>query len=170
MNIEAILFYAFALLTITGAIGVASSKHIVRAAVQLLFALVGISGLYFMLRAEFLAAVQLVIYVGGTLVLIIFGVMLTSRASTRLLMPTRTERAAGIVTGLACAAVLIVCITFTRFNDAPLQPLPDETRALGVLLLGKYLLAFEVASLLLLSVMLGSAYLARKSTDKGAPA
>jgi NADH:ubiquinone oxidoreductase subunit 6 (subunit J) len=167
MNIEAILFYAFAVLTITGAIGVAFCSHIVRAAVQLLFALVGVSGLYFMLRAEFLAAVQLVIYVGGTLVLMIFGVMLTSRASTRLLLPTRTERTLGIASGIACASVLAVCIGSTQFAYQPLDQLPDETRALGIALLGKYLLAFEVASLLLLAVMLGAAYLARKDVQKG---
>src|SRR6266581_8777928 len=74
------LFYAFALMSAASAIGVVLSRNIVRTAVCLLFTLIGVAGLYFLLNAEFLAAVQLVVYAGGTLILIIFGVMLTSKS------------------------------------------------------------------------------------------
>src|SRR4051812_42157547 len=86
-----ILFYMFALLTVGSAFAVAFSKNIIRAAVGLLFALCGMSGLYFLLHAEFLAAVQLVVYVGGTLILIVFGVMLTSKSPTTTYAPKRAE-------------------------------------------------------------------------------
>src|ERR1700726_2105107 len=75
-----ILFYMFALLTAGSALAVVLSRNIVRMAVFLLFSLAGVAGLYFLLSAEFLAAAQLVIYAGGTLILIVFGVMLTSKS------------------------------------------------------------------------------------------
>src|SRR3954467_136695 len=78
--LSAALFYIFALMSGAAAIGVVLSRNIVRTAVCLLFTLVGVAGLYFLLNAEFLAAVQLVVYAGGTLILIIFGVMLTSKS------------------------------------------------------------------------------------------
>src|SRR5947207_11205770 len=76
----AVLFYVFAIMTGASALAVVVSRNIVRTAVALLFTLVGVAGLYFMLNAEFLAAVQLVVYAGGTLILIVFGVMLTSKS------------------------------------------------------------------------------------------
>src|SRR5437588_12325951 len=75
-----VLFYAFALMSAASAMWVVLSRNIVRTAVALLFTLLGVGGLYFLLDAEFLAAVQLVVYAGGTLILIIFGVMLTSKS------------------------------------------------------------------------------------------
>src|SRR5438046_4865998 len=74
----AVLFYLFAIMAGGSAIMVAVTRNIVRMAVALLFTLAGVAGLYFLLSAEFLAAVQLVVYAGGTLILIIFVVMLTS--------------------------------------------------------------------------------------------
>src|SRR5829696_10024861 len=77
---SAVLFYLFAGLTAASALAVVVSRNVVRTAVFLLFALIGVAGLYFLLEAEFLAAVQLVVYAGGTLILIVFGVMLTSKS------------------------------------------------------------------------------------------
>jgi NADH-quinone oxidoreductase subunit J len=160
---QIVLFYTFATLTLIGAIGVVASSNIVRAAVQLLVALLGVAGLYFLLGAEFLAAAQLVIYVGGTLVLIIFGVMLTARASLRLLQPTRTERVLAILSTLILLASLIAAILTARF--AQVEPVAHDAylvRSIGQAMLGDYLLPFELASVLLLAVMIGAAYLAKK--------
>src|SRR6185503_9014941 len=79
-TIAAALFYLFAAMAGLAAVGLVISRNIVRSAVCLLFTLTGVAGLYFLLGAEFLAAVQLVVYAGGTLILIIFGVMLTSKS------------------------------------------------------------------------------------------
>src|SRR6478736_3564165 len=76
----AVLFYLFAAMAGGAAMMVVISKNIVRMAVALLFTLTGVAGLYFLLNAEFLAAVQLVVYAGGTLILIVFGVMLTTKS------------------------------------------------------------------------------------------
>jgi NADH-quinone oxidoreductase subunit J len=164
-----VLFYVLAALTVVGAVGVVVSRDIVRAAVQLLFALLGVAGLYFLLSAEFLAAVQLVIYVGGTLILLIFGVMLTARAGTHSRGATWSERivafAAAVVLGVAMTATLVAA----RFETNPLPPGEATIQNLGHALLGTYLLPFELSSVLLLAVMLGAAYLARRhGREKGA--
>lgn len=159
---ESALFYIFAALSVTGAVGVLAARHIVHAAIQLLLALLGVAGLYLLLDAEFLAAAQLVIYVGGTLVLIIFGVMLTSHLSTRLLVATRTEAAAAAAAGVLFFAAMCGAIYGSQVRIAPLNIQGDRTRVLGESMLGTYLLPFEAASLLLLAVMIGAAYLARK--------
>lgn len=164
---QATLFYIFAAVTLAGALGVVLSRNIVRMAFQLLVALLGVAALYFLLAAEFLAAVQLVIYVGGTLVLIIFGVMLTARSTMLSLTSTRSEAIAGIVSGLLVLCGLLAAVLHTRFYDQPHAPDAYPVRSLGQTLMGDYLAPFEIASLLLLAVMIGAAHLARRRPDRG---
>src|SRR5687768_16608229 len=102
----AVLFYIFALMSTVSAIGVVVSRNIVRMAVSLLFTLLGVGGLYFLLSAEFLAALQLVVYAGGTLILIIFGVMLTSKSPFSRYEAKTPE----IVIAVSCALVLLTAI------------------------------------------------------------
>jgi NADH-quinone oxidoreductase subunit J len=166
---QVVLFYMFGGLALFGALGVVLSRNIIRAAVQLLLALLGVAGLYFLLYAEFLAAVQLVIYVGGTLVLIIFGVMLTSRSGVRTLQPKPLERLFAISTTILLSGALILMFLTTRWrSDVSSSVEVYPVRRLGEAFLGDYLLAFELASLLLLGVMIGAAYLAkRRQQNKG---
>src|SRR5258705_9094130 len=91
LNVNAALFWLFAAMAGASALGVVISKNIVRMAVFLLFTLTGVAGLYFLLSAEFLAAVQLVVYAGGTLILVIFGVMLTSKSPFSRFAPKPAE-------------------------------------------------------------------------------
>src|SRR3954452_5378916 len=107
-TISAILFWAFALISAASAFGVVISRNIVRTAVCLLFTLLGVGGLYFLLAAEFLAAVQLVVYAGGTLILIVFGVMLTSKSPFSRFGPKPGE----IVASLGIGAVLMVSLVW----------------------------------------------------------
>ena len=162
----AVLFYAFALMCAGAALTVAFSKNIVRMAVALMFALVAIAGLYFLLNAEFLAAVQLVIYTGGTLILMIFGVMLTSRNAVSRFQPKRGEYVMAILIAVVLFGTLALAITrWTRANPSPVnagaEHDPYALSKLGQALLGDYLVPFELASVLLLTVMVGAAYLAR---------
>src|SRR3954463_440844 len=96
---NAALFYLFALMAAASALAVVISRNIVRTAVCLLFTLIGVAGLYFLLAAEFLAAVQLVVYAGGTLILIIFGVMLTSKSAFSRFEPRVGEIAIAVSMG-----------------------------------------------------------------------
>ena len=161
------LFYLFALVAAVSAISVVLSQNIVRMAVSLLFTLSGVAGLYFLMSAEFLAAVQLVVYVGGTLILIIFGVMLTSKSPFSRLRPKGWEVLTAIAIGLVLLGVLILGISSATFasNTTPTtQNYPVDR--LGQVLLGDYLVPFEMASVLLLTVMIGAAYLAKARKRK----
>jgi NADH-quinone oxidoreductase subunit J len=162
-GMAAALFYLFAGMTAAAALAVVLSRNIVRMAVYLLLTLGGVAGLYFMLAAEFLAALQLVIYAGGTLILILFGVMLTSKSPFSRYEPKLAE----VVIAVSIASVLLVALVMgivsTTFAD---QPLDTALRLypvgeLGQMLIGDYLVPFELVSVLLLVVMIGAAYLAK---------
>ncbi|QOV92345.1 NADH-quinone oxidoreductase subunit J [Humisphaera borealis] len=148
------------------AIAVVVSRNIVRMAVALMFTLVGVAGIFFLLNAEFLAAVQLVVYVGGTLILIVFGVMLTSSSPFAQFSATRAEIAAAITLAVVLLATVILAIPYggppggiaPRAIDGQA---PYPMTSLGVSLIGEYLLPFELVSVLLLAVMIGAAYLAK---------
>jgi NADH-quinone oxidoreductase subunit J len=160
--VPAVLFYAFALMSAISAIGVVVSKNIVRTAVCLLFTLVGVAGLYFLLNAEFLAAVQLVVYAGGTLILIIFGVMLTSKSPFSRFEPKLVEVMIATSINLVLLIALMLGILNTKFRVQPSSETAHyPVDLLGQALLGDFLVPFELASVLLLAVMIGAAYLAK---------
>jgi NADH:ubiquinone oxidoreductase subunit 6 (subunit J) len=162
------LFYIFALMSVASALGVVMSRNIVRTAVCLLFTLVGVAGLYFLLNAEFLAAVQLVVYAGGTLILIVFGVMLTSKSPFSRFEPKLAEVMVAMSCGLVLLIALIAAITRAKFNVQIVDTSSYPLETLGQALLGDFLVPFELSSVLLLVVMIGAAYLAkgRRSEDR----
>ena len=160
-NLTAVLFYLFAGMSAISALGVVISRNIVRTAVCLLFALVGVAGLYFLLSAEFLAAVQLVIYAGGTLILIVFGVMLTSKSPFSRFEPKLVEIVLAWSIGSILLIALIAAILRTTFAANALDTQGYPVDKLGQTLLGDYLVPFELSSVLLLVVMIGAAYLAK---------
>lgn len=166
---SAVLFYIFAAMSAFSAMGVVVSRNIVRTAVCLLFTLVGVAGLYFLLNAEFLAAVQLVVYAGGTLILIIFGVMLTSKSPFSRFEPKLVEVVIALSINLVLLIALIMGIRNTQFAKNELSTSYYPVDKLGQALLGDFLVPFEIVSVLLLAVMIGAAYLAkgrrRDSTD-----
>ncbi|HVT88432.1 MAG TPA: NADH-quinone oxidoreductase subunit J [Tepidisphaeraceae bacterium] len=164
------LFYIFALMSVISAIGVVATRNIVRTAVALLFTLIGVAGLYFLLNAEFLAAVQLVVYAGGTLILIVFGVMLTSKSPFSRFEPKLGEVMVAMSFALVLLVALIAGILRAKFNvqsyESGLYPLDK----LGQALLGDFLVPFELSSVLLLVVMIGAAYLAKaRKREEGNP-
>jgi NADH-quinone oxidoreductase subunit J len=171
VNLATVLFYIFALMAGGAAIGVVLSRNVVRMAVCLLFTLAGVAGLYFLLGAEFLAAVQLVVYAGGTLILIIFGVMLTSKSPFSRFEPKPGEVVVALAVALLIFGALSLAIanaripTTTPATDDPAGGYPMAQ--LGQALLGDYLLPFEIVSVLLLVVMIGAAYLAKGRRREG---
>ena len=172
-----VLFYSVAIMTVGGALSVALSRNIVRAAVGLLFALAGTAGLYMLLSAEFIAAVQLVVYVGGTLILIVFGVMLTSKSPSLRWEPKHWEVVWALVVAGLVATPLVVLMSTAPFPLAREGMLPVGQAAeaakypifeLGQALLDPavFLVPFELVSVLLLAVMIGAAYLAKGRIKK----
>jgi len=160
--LEMILFYAVAGSTVISALGVCMAKNIVRMAVWLFVGLGLVAMLYFLLASNFLGALQLIIYAGGTLVLLIFGVMLTSKSPWVRFDPPKVELIAAGVVCVALAITLCTVLARTVWSAAE-GVVPGATVAMfGERLLTTYLVPFEVAGVLLMIVMVGAAHLARQ--------
>jgi NADH:ubiquinone oxidoreductase subunit 6 (subunit J) len=165
-TLKTFVFYGFALLTIASALAVVTVRNIVHAAFALMVTLFGVAGLYVFLQADFLAATQVIVYVGGILVLILFGVMMTSG---RLEMRIHVERGQLLLGGGISLALLMLLLTVIA-NTPGWENLTDDgtalkptTERIGHLILnGKFLLPFEVVSVLLLVALIGAALISRK--------
>ncbi|MCY2928279.1 MAG: NADH-quinone oxidoreductase subunit J [Planctomycetota bacterium] len=186
-NLDTIVFYFLAALALVGAMGILVSRNIVRTAMWLLATLVAAAGLYFLLGAAFVGAIQLIVYAGGTLVLIIFGVMLTAKNPNVSYTPRTAEIVLGVVLCVLLAGALIFVLHGTawpnnvksveevkRMSQAQRDLVgpnnPDATESTGRRFLGDYLVPFEVLSLVLLAVLIGAAYLGRPKVPViGAP-
>src|SRR5262245_41614253 len=187
MSLSVVLFTVLALATGGSAVAVVLTRNIVRAAVWLLFTLAGVSGLYFLLGADFVGASQLIVYVGGTLVLVVFGVMLTSQGPFLQIRTRPAEWAVAGALGFSLLGLLVVATT-REFGSARTEeaPPPVGPGQLGAAFAGvkeatppakltglpegavprersriAYLLPFEIVSVHLLVVLIGAAYLAR---------
>jgi NADH:ubiquinone oxidoreductase subunit 6 (subunit J) len=189
-DLRNLLFYAIAILTGLCAIGVVVTQNIVRSAAWLLFTLGGVAGIFFFLGADFVGATQLIVYVGGTLVLVVFGVMLTAQGPFISLRNSAAEWAMSLAVGLLLFGVLAVTVANPK-ADWPQSGTKENTMAgaenpdnspnsvrIGHGFLGQplgpnktaYLLPFEIVSVHLLVVLIGAAYLARAKRRRGAAA
>ncbi|MCH7575153.1 MAG: NADH-quinone oxidoreductase subunit J [Candidatus Marinimicrobia bacterium] len=156
-------FNLIAAMVIFTAFWVVTTSKLIHAAVALMGTLFGVAGLYVYLYADFLAATQVIIYVGGILVLIIFGVMLTHRVSgIDTLQTNMPNRPAAAVVVFLLFMGLTALLFRTPWHMADAAPVVSTVEIIGAALLTRYLLHFEVASVLLLVALLGAAYLARR--------
>lgn len=162
MGIYDLIFYLFAAVTVLSAFFVVTTRNIVRAAFFLLFTLFGIAGLYVLLGADFVAVVQLIVYVGGILILLIFGVMITNKI-TEVEIKTGTIHTlpaaigVGLLTGIVGAVVL-----GTEWLQVDSEMPQSTLSTLGSMLLNEYVLVFELLGILLLVALIGAASMARK--------
>ncbi len=158
-----LIFWFVAILTIVSGSIVVLSNNLIYSAVSLLFTLLGIAGLYVFLWADFIAITQILIYVGGILVLIIFGIMLTHRITDVTLSQSSNQQ----ILGGGIVLVIFLGLSYMILNTPWLQNSavePQETiKQIGNLLMIDYLLPFEVASILLLAALIGAALLSRSS-------
>jgi NADH:ubiquinone oxidoreductase subunit 6 (subunit J) len=162
MTLKLGIFYLLAAFTVWAAAVVVLGKNIVRAAVALIFTFCGVAALYVLLDAEFLAAVQVLIYVGGITILLLFAIMLTSRISSATIRVVNDQV---VLSAVAAAGLLVGLIYAAAQGIAALSGpprLPETTPFLGRALLTTYALPFEVVSILLLAGMVGAIVLARK--------
>ncbi len=160
-----VVFVLLAALTVGSAGVVALSKNIIYSALALLGTFLGVAGLYITLSADFLAATQLLVYVGGTLTLILFAVMLTSRIEDRQVSNPKRGLAVGFALSALVLFVLASVAASTAWVEQPRQLLPTTSK-LGHAFLSEYLLPFEVASVVLLAAMIGSVVLARRAVRR----
>lgn len=162
-TIQAIVFYALAaMVVISGAI-VIFAQNIAFSVFALFFTLGAIAGFYVLLGADFLAVTQIIVYIGGILVLLLFGILLTSRTPLILGLTSRRTYFLATLAGLAVFVILLVVVIQTDWVSAGAATEPQPTAAeLGRLLLGRYLFLFEFSSLTLLAALIGAAYLVRR--------
>lgn len=160
-----VVFYCFAFITVASAAIVVFSRNIIHSAFSLMFTFFGVAGLYVMLNADFIAVTQLLVYVGGILVLLLFGVMLTTKVidvemKTGTLQTLPASILVAVVAGTLCRVFWIT----DWATPAAMQPeIPATTSSgIGKALMTTYLLPFEVASVVLLVAMLGAALIARR--------
>ena len=158
-----LIFLGLIIVIAFSAIWVVVSPNLVHSAVSLLFTLFGVAGLYVFLYADFLAATQIVIYVGGILVLIIFGVMLTNKIDKPVIISNSSNKIIGVFVSGFIFSILSIIVVQTKWNIVPNHSEgPSTVELIGYLILGKYLLPFELVSILLLAALVGAAMLARK--------
>jgi NADH-quinone oxidoreductase subunit J len=163
MDLYTILFYFFAVITLGSACIVVFSRNIVRAAFALLLAFCGVAGLYVFLLADFIAVTQLLIYVGGIMVLVLFGVMLTSHQINVDAKTDTIQTLPAILIAACMGGALVWVFWITDWKANPQLPGVETTAPnIGELLLTKYLLPFEVASVILLVALIGAAMIARR--------
>lgn len=166
MDALTLMFLLLATITIAGSLITLWSKYVVYSVFGLMLSLLGVAGFYVLLGADFLAVTQIVIYVGGVLVLYLFGIMLTP--------PDRGERSIKLIASCSLLAVVaaIYLMSSARAMEGKwvpgkeLPPPPGKhlIHQVGRSFLDKdqYLLAFELASVLLLVVLVGAVYIARR--------
>jgi NADH-quinone oxidoreductase subunit J len=167
MLIDTVFFYAFALLTLGGGILTITRRNAVHSAISLIVSLLGVAGLYLLQHAEFLFAVQIVLYVGGIMVLFLFVIMLVN------LDQAAKERQFNRGWPVALAAVVAVGVEIGyffyrgqdsfRLGEIAVPPAgAGNTEMLADALFREYLLPFEIASILLLVAVVGSVVMAKK--------
>jgi NADH-quinone oxidoreductase subunit J len=165
MSIYDFIFYLFAAITIVSALMVVSSDNIVRSAFYLLATFFGVSGIYVLLGADFVAVTQIMVYIGGILILLLFGVMLTTNSTHVEIKKGLTKVLPAVVaTGVLLGALFSVMLRTewkTELSQIPLTTSYD----LGKLLITDYVLIFELLGILLLIALIGAASMARKEQE-----
>jgi NAD(P)H-quinone oxidoreductase subunit 6 len=158
---EALAFYGLAGLALVGAAWVAFSKNIVRSAFALLLTFFGVAGLYALLAAEVVAVIQLMVYVGGVLVVMLFAVMLTARIDEARASNKSLGKIAGFAAVLPLAAGLVWIAVDLPLPVPAAPPEPPTAAAIGDAMLGAYVLPFEAISVLLIAALIGAVVLSR---------
>jgi NADH:ubiquinone oxidoreductase subunit 6 (subunit J) len=165
MAIGDVVFYVLALVTVGSAAVVVLARSLIYCAFSLLFTFFGVAGLYVLLGADFLAATQLLIYVGGILVLLLFGVMLTHKLYDLDLKSEVTQFGPGAIVAAGLFVVLASTARRTEWMTATPRPPAPTTEAIGEAFLGPFLLPFEAASILLLVALIGAAMIVRRKKE-----
>ncbi len=161
MDIPLLVFLILGALTVIGALGTVLMRNIVHSALFLVVSFVGVAALYAMLEADFLFAIQILIYVGAIATLILFGIMLTRGVRGDQPQNNNQVIPAAIMSMLLFGAILVPVILYTVWPTST-QSAPQQTTAfLGQELMGAYALPFEVAGVLLLVALVGAIIVAR---------
>jgi len=163
-----VIFGALSLMALAGAVIAVAAVNLFRAALGLMLSLVGIAGLFLLQQAQFLAIVQVLVYVGGISELIVFAIMLTERGGPALRVTVNPRLTFwAVLVGGGLAAVLALLLWNSSLKDSPRADV--AARDLGISLLNRYLIPFEAVSLLLLVALIGALLIAREEPPLPSP-
>ena len=161
MTLDVVAFWGLAVVVIGSALAVVLTKNLFHSVLWLALFLTGTAGIFLSLDAEFLAAVQLLLYAGGVITIVVFAIVVTER----LVGDRLTQVSRRLLTGVILAgALLVALLRFLRGAELPVeQPViaVDVTRVLGQVLMTEFVLPFELLAVLLLVGLLGALYFAR---------
>ncbi len=169
MTFITVIFYFFEILAAIAAIAILFTRNVLYAALLLIICLLALAGIYIMTGAEFLAISQILIYAGGVLVLIVFGIMLTGRVTGKPLEADSKNIFMGTLVGLGFLFLLVYAINLTTFNFLPPPADHDQQQhveKIGVLMMSDYVAPFELAGILLLISLVGAAVIASFTKTK----
>ncbi|MDE0823497.1 MAG: NADH-quinone oxidoreductase subunit J [Dehalococcoidia bacterium] len=159
-----IVFISLAVLTIGGALGVVVTRNVVHAALALLVSLIAVAGIYLVLFAEFLALVQVLIYGGAIIIVLMFAIMLTRNADYPRVTDNKQWPLAALA-ALAFLGVLAPSFIINRVEDTQSQN--SSLEGIGESLFTTWAVPFEIASLVLLVALIGAIIIARSDEEKG---
>jgi NADH-quinone oxidoreductase subunit J len=154
-------FWVLSVLLVGSALAVVLSKNLFHAVLWLALALTGTAGIFLLLNAEFLAAVQLLLYAGGIITIVVFAIVVTERLVGERLSQTNRGVVSGALVAIALLAVIVNTLMQRELPSTPLPQLSDITRLMGEQVLTTFVLPFELLALLMLVAMLGAIYFAR---------
>ncbi len=159
MSPKDINYYFFLLLAAISAVGIVIAKNVLHAALLLIVCLLSIAGIFVLLHAEFLAVTQIMVYAGGIVILMIFGVMLSSRVANKPMNVETARKIPGFLTGAGMLFIIVYAINSMTFSfpTDTISPASDNVRDIGFQLMSSYVAPFEIAGILLLISLIGAA-------------
>ncbi len=166
-TVHLLFFYFFAAMTIASALLVVLLRNIVQSAFALFFTLFGVAGIYILLGADFVGVTQVLIYIGGVMILIVFGVMLTHNSYSVDIFNRLGTLVMGTISAIVTFTIIYYAIRQVPWRLIGYKASIPTTRPIGTLLMTDYLLPFELASVLLVLAMVGAAYLIRSELRVG---
>jgi NADH-quinone oxidoreductase subunit J len=166
MTLMQVAFLVLAVAAVASAVGVVTSRNIFYSALMLIACLFMVAGFYVLLQAPFLAAVQVLIYVGAIAVLIIFAVMLTEGMMSKTTRSWNEQWWVALLVALCLAAVLLYIVVTATWQVSNAAPPAEAIAALGQTMMSTYVLPFEVASVILLMALIGAIIIAREEREE----
>ena len=161
MTLSDLAFWVLSVLLVGSALAVVLSKNLFHAVLWLALALTGTAGIFLLLNAEFIAAVQLLLYAGGIITVVVFAIVVTERLIGERLSQTNRGVFSGAVVAIALLVIIVNTLMQRELPSTPLPQLSDITRLMGEQVLTTFVLPFELLALLMLVAMLGAIYFAR---------
>ncbi len=161
MSLEPIAFWGLAALLLASALAVVLTKNLFHSVLYLALALIGTAGIFLTLDAEFLAAVQILLYAGGVVTIVVFAIVVTERLVGDRITQTSRHLGSGVIAAGLLLAVLVVLIRRVPLPPSPPVLSSDLTREIGRAVLTRWVLPFELLGVLFLAGLLGALYFAR---------